>query len=453
MDPFESEIRFDEVWRGDLDGIVERGRLRVLTTYSRTNYFLDGATPRGLTYEMVEAFVKALNKKLKLKRRPISVVYIPVARDQLISHLVEGKGDIAAATLSVTELREGEVAFSEPFATGIREVVVGGPQSEPVESLDDLSGREIWVRPSSSYHESLVALNRRFAREGRPPVRIVAADEQLETEDVLELVAAGTVPLTVADSYIATFWSGVWETLNVYENAVLRDDVEIAWALAPGAPNLKAEVDAFSRKNRKGTLLGNVVSQRYFRKNPWVKNNRAERSLQRLQGMIRLFQRYADQYGFDWLLVAAQGFQESGLDQSLVSPAGAVGVMQLLPSTAASREVGIPEIEDLENNIHAGVKYLHVLVKNYFNDPGLDELNRHLFAFAGYNAGPNRIQRLRGEAARRGLDPNVWFGNVEVVVARRVGAETVRYVSNIFKYYVAYRTELASYERRRERMR
>ncbi len=453
VDPFESEIRFDEVWYGDLDGIIERGRLRVLTTYSRTNYFLDGATPRGLTFEAVEEFVKQLNKKLKLRRRPIGVVYIPVARDELISRLVEGKGDMAAANLSVTELRQREVAFGSPSITGVRELVVGGPESEPVRSIEDLSGREIWVRRSSSFYESLTALNARFAAEGRAPVRIVAADEALETEDLLEFTAAGTAPLTVADSYLAAFWADVWDTLTVYDEAALRDDVEIAWALPQDAPKLKAEVDAFMRTHRKGTLFGNVLMKRYFKKNPWVKNNRTERSLQRLEEMGHLFQQYGNRYEFDWLMVAAQAFQESGLDQNLVSSAGAVGVMQVLPSTAASHEVGIPEIQDLENNIHAGVKYLRVLVNNYFNDPGLDELNRQLLAFAGYNAGPNRIQRLRGEAERIGLDPNRWFENVEVVVARRVGREPVRYVSNIFKYYVAYRTETATYERRQELMR
>lgn len=453
VDPFESEIRFDEVWHGDLDGIIERGRLRVLTTYSRTNYFLDGPTPRGLTFEGVEKFVKTLNRKLGLRRRPIGVVYIPVGRDELIPRLIEGKGDLAAANLSVTEMREQHVAFGRPSITGVREVVVGGPGSEPVRSIDDLSGREIWVRRSSSFHENLATLNARFAAEGRPPVRIVAADEALETEDLLELTAAGVAPLTVADSYVAAFWADVWKTLTVYSDVTLRDDVAIAWALPQGAPQLKAEVDAFVHTHRKGTLFGNVLMKRYFERNPWVRNNLAERSLQQLEDMAYLFRRYAKRYDFDWLLVAAQAFQESGLDQSLVSPVGAVGVMQVLPSTAASHEVGIPEIEKLEHNIHAGVKYLRVLVNNYFNDPELDDVNRHLFAFAGYNAGPNRIQRLRGEAKRMGLDPNRWFENVEVVVARRVGSEPVRYVSNIFKYYVAYRTEAAAYERRQELMR
>ncbi|MBW2235361.1 MAG: transglycosylase SLT domain-containing protein, partial [Deltaproteobacteria bacterium] len=181
---------------------------------------------------------------------------------------------------------------------------------------------------------------------------------------------------------------------------------------------------------------------------PWVRNNRSKRELEKLDEMVALFRKYGAQYDFDWMLVAAQAYQESGLDHSKRSAAGAVGVMQVLPSTAASHQVEIPDIENLESNIHAGVKYLHVLVEHYFNDPEIDLLNRSLFAFAGYNAGPNRIQRLRGVAAQRGLDPNRWFENVEVVVAEQVGSEPIRYVSNIYKYYVAYKLEYQHFKRR-----
>jgi membrane-bound lytic murein transglycosylase MltF len=374
LDVFEEKtrVRFDEVWKGDLDGIVERRRLRVLITYSFVNYFLDGGRPRGLTYEFAEEFARKLNAKLNLRSRPIRVVYIPVRHDEMLTRLAEGRGDIAASLLTITEQRAALVDSSRPFSQGIREVVVGAPGEPPVRDVDDLAGREVWVRRSSSFHESLAALNARFAAEGRPPVRVVPVDEVLETEDILELVAAGSVPLTVVDEYAADFWKDVHREIVVYPDAVLRDDGKIAWALRKGTPKLKAEVDAFAHAHRAGTLYGNVLVKRYLESNPWVKNARAERSLGRLQGMIALFERYAERYDFDWMMVAAQAFQESGLDQSLRSSAGAVGVMQILPSTAASPEVGIPDIEVLENNIHAGTKYLRVLVNHYFDDPELD---------------------------------------------------------------------------------
>jgi membrane-bound lytic murein transglycosylase MltF len=326
---------------------------------------------------------------------------------------------------------------------------VTGPGTPALESLEDLSGVEVFVRPSSSYQESLLALNERFTALGKAPVFIRTADENFEVEEILELVRSGVYTATVADDHLARFWAGAMEGIQVREDLVLRADVDIAWALRKDTPKLLAAANAFARKHRKGTLVGNVIYQRYLKNNPWVKNNRAELELLKLNGMIALFRKYGERYDFDWMLVAAQAYQESGLDQSRRSAAGAVGVMQVLPSTAASKQVGIPDIEDLESNIHAGVKYLHVLVDHYFDDPELDAVNRALFAFAGYNAGPNRIQRLRGVAEKRGLDPNRWFENVEVVVAEQVGSEPVRYVSNIYKYYVAYKLEAEHVERRR----
>ena len=137
--------------------------------------------------------------------------------------------------------------------------------------------------------------------------------------------------------------------------------------------------------------------------------------------------------------MAAQGYQESRLDQNAKSPVGAVGVMQVMPSTARDKNVGIPNIEEIDANIHAGTKYLRFMTDRYFDDPDIDTLNRGLFSFAAYNAGPAKVSKLRKEAAKMGLDPNVWFRNVEIVAAKRIGRETVQYVSNIFKYYLAYR--------------
>jgi membrane-bound lytic murein transglycosylase MltF len=159
--------------------------------------------------------------------------------------------------------------------------------------------------------------------------------------------------------------------------------------------------------------------------------------------VIGMFRKYGDQYGLDYLLMAAQGYQESGLDQNVKSRVGAVGVMQVMPSTGKDMNVG--DIRQLEPNINAGVKYIRFMVDQYFKDEPMDALNKGLFAFAAYNAGPARVKQLRAETGKDGLDPNVWFNNVERVAARRIGRETVQYVSNIYKYYIAY--QLAMQER------
>jgi membrane-bound lytic murein transglycosylase MltF len=197
-------------------------------------------------------------------------------------------------------------------------------------------------------------------------------------------------------------------------------------------------VNAYVKQHKQGTLLGNVLLNRYLKDTRWTRNALEEPDRSRYASMAGIFEKYGERYGFDHLMLAALAYQESGLDQSVRSRAGAIGVMQMLPSTAADKNVGIPDITGLENNIHAGTKYLRFIRDRYFSDPAIDELNRTFFTFAAYNAGPARVRRLREEASQTGLDPNIWFGNVEHIAAKRIGRETVQYVSNIAKYWIAY---------------
>ena len=427
-----------EPFHGDFDAMVEDRVIRVLVTYSKTNFFLDGGTQRGITAEALREFESALNKELKLGRRPLHVAAIPVLRDQLIPYLEEGRGDIAIASLTITPERGQRVDFSLPAARDISELVVTGPRSPEITTIDDLSGKRVFVRPSSSYRESLDVLNASFRERGLEEIQIAAASEYLETEDLLEMVNAGLIKITIADDYLANFWSQVLPKIVAREDLAIATGGNIGWALRRDATGLKEPVDRFVKANRAGSLLGNTLINRYLKNTKYVKNALAGKDRERYAEIIHFFRKFGDQYDFDSLMIAAQAFQESRLDQGVVSRAGAVGVMQLLPSTAADKSVGIPDISTIENNIHAGTKYLRYIVDHYFDDPAIDEVNRTLFAFASYNAGPNRIRRLRAKATEHGYDPNVWFRNVEVVVANEVGREPVQYVRNIFKYYTAY---------------
>ncbi len=429
-------------WKGDLDGMVKRRNIRFLVALNPMLYYLDKGRQAGITYEAARQFEDALNARLKRGNLRVHVVFIPVARDQLLTSLAEGRGDVAAANLTVTEQRKRSVDFAAPFSTDVSEIVVGGRAGLPLDSLEDLSGKEVFVRLSSSYAESLRALNKRLAAAGRAPVTIVAADERLESSDALEMVNAGLVPLTVVDSQIAEFWAQVWDGLTLYPNLKLRSGASIAWAVRKGSPKLKAAINSFVASHKEGTRAGNILLNKYLRDAGYVKNAGAEADMKRFRNLVGLFQRYGKQYDFDWLMLIAQGYQESRLDQSVKSRAGAIGVMQLLPSTARDRSVGIPDITNADNNIHAGSKYLRYLVDHNFDDPRIDRLNRMLFAFAAYNAGPGRLSQLRARAARRGLKNYVWFDNVETIAAQEIGRETVQYVSNIFKYYVAYKLTL-----------
>ncbi|HOC41533.1 MAG TPA: lytic transglycosylase F [Thermoanaerobaculales bacterium] len=426
-----------ETFTGDLDGMVERRIIRVLTVQNPILYFVDQGRELGITYEAIKAFEKQLNTRLGNKVVTVHVIAIPVARDELIPRLIAGQGDIAAAQLAITPERQQQVDFAKPFVTGVREVLVTGPASPPVENLEDLSGKQVYVRPSSSYAEHLRKLNAHFEAAGKPPVTVLPAEEVLEDGDILEMVNAGLVPATVVDEYTADLYTQVFPGLQKRSD-IASQPVAFAWAIRKGSPQLAAEINAFVATHQQGTLAGNVVLNKYLKTTKWVKDAQSDEDRQRFLSMVELFKKYGDQYGLDYLLMAAQAYQESGLDQSKRSPVGAIGVMQVMPSTASDKAVGIPDIEKLESNIHAGIKYNRWMIDNFYNEPGVTPLNRGLFAFASYNAGPARVAGLRKQAAAEGLDPNRWFNNVELIAAKRIGRETVTYVANIYKYYLAY---------------
>jgi len=423
---------------GDLDAMAERGYIRALVVYSKTFYFLDGARQRGISYDGLKEFEKFLNQKLK-RRRPLQIAFLPVRRDELIPSLIAGRGDLALGNLTITPERLELVDFSTPALSDTQEWVITGPGRSELKSVDDLAGQEVHVRASSSYYESLLALNERFRREGKAEVRIEAADENLEDEDLLEMVNAGMIPAAVCDSHKAEFWAQILDKLTLNRIAPIRTGGAVGWAMRKNSPLLKAEADEFVTANRAGTLLGNMLLKRYLGDTRWVRPALAGPEVKKLDAVEPFFQSYGEQYSVPPLLLAAQGYQESGLDQNVKSRVGAVGIMQLMPDTAAEAPISIPRIDNPEQNIHAGAKYIRHIVDSYFNDPEISDLDKGLLAMASYNAGPNRIRRLRAEAAAQGLDPNVWFGNVELVAAREIGRETVVYTANVYKYYVAYR--------------
>jgi membrane-bound lytic murein transglycosylase MltF len=203
-------------------------------------------------------------------------------------------------------------------------------------------------------------------------------------------------------------------------------------------------MNAFLDRTGKGTAFGNILLRRYMKNTGYAKGATADADYKRFQAVVDLFRRYGDKYEMDYLLMLAQGYQESGLDQSVKSKVGAVGVMQVMPATGKDMRVG--DIQQIEPNVHAGVKYIRWVMDEYFANEPMDRLNKGLFAFASYNAGPGRLRALRAEAKRRGLDPNVWFNNVERVASERIGRETVTYVSNIYKYYIAYKLAMEEQE-------
>jgi membrane-bound lytic murein transglycosylase MltF len=425
-------------WKGDLDGMIERRMVRILTVYQLGNYFLDGPKEKGMTYDLAKMFETALNKREGSGHVKIHVVLIPVEFDQLLDGLVRGYGDIAVAGISKTDARGEIVDFSNPMSREVSEVVITGPASPKLASLDDLAGQQVYAKPGSSYLESLATLNADFEARGLQPIDIKEADAHLEDVELLEMVGAGLLPLLVMDNYKARFWGDIFENMEVREDLAIESGRRLAWAFRENSPLLAAQVNEFAKTHRQGSLMGNILIKRYLKNTAWAENALDPDGFEKFNQTIAIFERYAKEYGFDHLMIAAQGYQESRLDQSALSHAGAMGIMQLLPTTAADKNVGIPDISTAESNIHAGVKYLHFVRNRYFQEEGIDDLNAALFSFAAYNAGPARVRKLRKKAVAAGLDANKWFNNVELIAAKDIGRETVQYVSNIYKYYLAY---------------
>lgn len=427
-------------WTGDLDGMIQRRIIRVLVAYNKMTYFIDKDTQRGIAYEAMEAFDDQINKKFKLGKLAAHVIYIPVSRDEFFTGLAEGRGDIAIAGLTITPERLKTVDFTDPVYPNVSEVVVTGPGAPAINTFDDLAGQTVYIRKSSSYYESVVELNKRFKSEGKKEVIIKPADESLETDDILEMVNAGLVKITIADSHLAEFWKKVFTGITVHPNVTVRTGANLAWAIRKNSPQLKTELNAFIKTHGKGTALGNTLLQRYLKNLKYVKNATSAEEMKKFKQVVQLFRQYGDKYGVDWLLMGAQGYQESRLNQNAKSAVGAVGVMQLMPSTGKDMNVG--DIAQTEANIHAGIKYMRFMMDQYYKDEPMTDVNKMLMTFASYNCGPGRMRQLRAEAAKTGYDPNVWFGNVERICAKRVGQETVTYVSNIYKYYLAYKLSL-----------
>jgi membrane-bound lytic murein transglycosylase MltF len=247
---------------------------------------------------------------------------------------------------------------------------------------------------------------------------------------------------------VAKFWGQIFTNIRLHPDVAVAKGEHTAWMIRKNDPKLKAIVNAFLAKYPEGSLERNMLFQKYLKSTKWVKNATSEAELTKFQRTVDLFRKYGDKYDFDYLLVMAQGYQESQLNQDARSRVGAVGIMQVMPATG--KDMGVGDIHQLEPNIHAGVKYIRFMVDRYYANEPMDRIDKALFAFASYNAGPARVADLRRSAAKRGLDPNVWFDNVEVIASEKIGRETVQHVSNIYKYYVAYKLITEDEEERRK---
>ena len=426
-----------------LETVLEKRFLRVLTSHNAFDFHLYQGQRGGYQYEMVKAFTGFLNKKHTRGRGelPIQFELIPAHSDQLIPLLLEGAADLIAARLTVTPERTGLVRFSKPYRT-VDELLVTHDGTPPINSLEGLAGKTVGVRESSSYHESLLRLNREFLAAGREPVRLERVDENIETERILELVAARRFAYTVADSMVAELALRVHPNLRIVDSVALRRNGELAWATQSAAIGLAEEMNAFLEQYEEGSLLGNIAVSKYFEAERVLAERLATGRGTTLSEYDALFKKHAAQFGLDWRLVAALAYQESRFDPAAHNRWGATGLMQIKPSTAREPYIDIPRVKGPEytsNNVKAGLKYLTWIKKRYFSTEGdMRERDQIRMSLAAYNAGPRTIINARRRARKLGLDPNRWFRNVELALLDMHKTEPVKYVSEINQRYLAY---------------
>ncbi|TYC56464.1 transporter substrate-binding domain-containing protein [Rhodobacterales bacterium] len=438
----ELEVRLRQPFNGDLDALLKKGVIRALVPFSKSTFFIDNGEQRGSSVDMTQALTKYLVKAHGKKAKGLKIMLIPTSLDTVFTELSKNRGDIALGNLTVTPEREKLVAFSTPLLADVREVPVTAAGVSTLTAPEELSGRTVHVRKSSSHHETLLALNTRLVADGKTPVEIVVAEDWLDDEDLMELVAAGGIEMVIVDEHQADLWLKVFDGLKKHPDAAIGNGEHIAIAVRKNAPALLKEVNAFAGTVKKGTLLGNIIFRKYLQEADYLKDMHSLTHAGKLEALETLFRKYSKTYSFDWLLVAAQSFQESRFNPKARNPSGAVGLMQIKPSTAAGTPINIKGVEsDPEKNVHAGVKYLRFLADRYFGELSVDAPNQAFFALAAYNAGPSRFKRMRKQAIDSGYDPDKWFGNMEWIVARHIGRQPVDYVGNIYQYFVVFNSE------------
>ena len=420
---------------GDLSSMVEHKSLRVIVAYDQVGFFINKGKPDGLYVALFNKFKKFLTEKYP-EAKHLKFYFIPVRQDEFVKYIADGYGDIAVG-MQATNYLKRYVDFTIPEKLWVQEIAVVAKNQSPIKELKDFSGRYFLVRKSSSYAESLKNVNTYLSAMGLPPVKIVYADEYLTDADLVDMVDKGEIKATVINNSKLVVWRRLFKNVQYATDIPIKVNASLAWAIRHDSPELYKAINMFLRENRDGTKEGTPIYDRYMRTSPVYESHYAKR-----RDWLGItpddLEKYGERYNLDWKLLMAQAYQESTLNQSVVSRRGAVGIMQVLPSTASEWYINLSSVSDLDNNVHAGPKYMRYMIDSFFSDPQISNSDRLLFALASYNSGPSRITRYRMEAREEGLKDYVWFNNVERIAAKHNALETVNYVKNISQFYISY---------------
>lgn len=433
----------------DLAQVRSSGVLRVLVNQSRHSSGEVKGQAIGVEYHRLRAFEQYLNRSAR-DGRSLTLKIIPKAKDQLLGALQRGEGDLVAPGELLSARGERNVSSSAAIRSDVPLVLVARQGNRRYLRLEQLAGRSLALPAGSAVGEALRSVNQQLAQRKLAPIAVEWVDPSLAVEDVLEMVQAGIFARTAVELPIAERWAKVMPKLRIERHLVLANQGDLRWFVRRDAPMLRASIDRFLQGYH-SPADQDATFQRVYRRQYRVHYPLARGDRQRLEKVRPVLQRYAEQQQFDWLNLAALAFKESTMNPAARGAGGATGLMQITP--AAARSVGVGNIQGLENNVQASAKYLALLRRNYFTSPQLNERERMAFILAAYNLGPQRVQSLRAEARRRGLNPNQWFFQVERIAAEQVGMGVVSYVNSVNKYYLAYDRERDLLEPQRRKIR
>ena len=426
----------------DLAAIRSSRVLKVLVNQSRNSSGEVQGQAIGVEYHRLRAFEQYLNGHAR-DGQEITLKIIPKAKDQLLGALQRGEGDLVAPG-ELLDLQSGHaVSTSEPIASNIPLILVGIKGERRYTKLEQLSGKTLALPTGSAAGDAISQINQKLALHKLAPVKVEWVDPSLAVEDVLEMVQGGIFHLTIVEQPIAERWGKILPKLRFDRQVLISEPGEEYWFVRRDASMLRASIDRFLSTYKKPSDE-DVAFLRIYRRLYQVHYPLAKADRQRLEKLRPVLQKHADAQGMDWLNLAALAFKESALQPETGSGGGPTGLMQITPS--AAQRVGVNNIQNLDANVQAGAKYLAMIRRKFFSSPKLNERERMAFVLAAYNMGPERVQGMRAEARRRGLNPNQWFFQVERIAMEQVGMSAVSYVNSVNKYYLAFDRERESLE-------
>ena len=422
-----------------LKKIQKFGELTIITRNSPHCYYLYRDTPMGFEYELAKEFADYLGVKLRVE----------IAEDwqQMVPALMNGTGDIIAASTPITAKRENQVAFADGYMK-IRQYIISHRNNSKIKKIEDLSGKIIHVRRGTAYQERLEFLQRLGI-----DLSIQLYDD-VPTEELIQRVAEKELDFTVADNNVALL------NRRHYPAAVMAAPITqeqlLGWAVHPQSKELLASINAFFKTIQQNGKFEEIYNKYYgdLADFDFVDLRAFHRSIKaRLSRYSPFIKAAAKIHGFDWRMIAAQIYQESHLNPRAKSPAGAAGLMQILPRTA--RSLGVEDIFDPVQNINAGVTYLKKLYDFFGQAHGKDRL---LISMAAYNIGQGHVEDARQLAAQLELDPNRWESiakTLPLLAYRKYyqsaqfgycrGTEPVMYIKQILIYYDILKHQGADY--------